>query len=376
LKTILLISHSSAGVGGGEDDFLKLLKFLNKKFIIYSIFPNGDRASEFARLSDEFLIIPNSVFPIYKFNLKQYIVFIYYSFKKLFVLYPYLKNLKNIDLCYVNSSVCFLEMYLLKHFNIPFVVSVKEKINPALIRNSIYKLFGKSARKVIVVADYLKVLVSKYVEKSKITVIRPSIDEDYLTVLKNDIRVEHENNKFVILNIGQIYELKNQILLIDAIHKVKNKENILIKLFGYIVDHNYYKKMLQKISKNNLSNIVKYYGPLNKQNIVKEYLISDIVIITSIEEGMPLVLIESLFFEKPLITTNAGGIPEIIINKKNGLIINSNDPDSLAKAISELKNDKIIYNSIKSNTFITYKNNFNYHEILNKHYEIFKECLL
>ena len=94
MKTILLISHSSAGVGGGEDDFLKLLKFLNKKFIIYSIFPNGDRASEFARLSDEFLIIPNSVFPIYKFNLKQYIVFIYYSFKKIICFISIFKKFK------------------------------------------------------------------------------------------------------------------------------------------------------------------------------------------------------------------------------------------------------------------------------------------
>ena len=146
MKKLLLISHSSSKSGGGEDDFYRLLKYLHKKYYINIIIPDGPRKFEFIELSDEFLVIPNELFPYIKFNLKGYIRFIIVSIYKLYLIFKYLKN-KEIDLCFLNSSVCFVEVIPLIFFKIPYLVSIKEKINPFLIRKLIYNFYSYTAKK-------------------------------------------------------------------------------------------------------------------------------------------------------------------------------------------------------------------------------------
>ncbi len=376
MKTILLISHSSAIVGGGEDDFLRLLKFLQGKFIIYSVFPDGERAEEISGLSYKYLIVPNRAYPGNNFHLKPTLAYIFYTINKIFVLLPFIwKNRKNIDLCFVNSSVSFVEMRLLKLFKIPYVVSIKEKINPAFVRKYVYKLIDKSAKKVIVISDYLNKLLKEYIKKKEIRIIRASIDEDIYNEFKSEITVRKNGSKFIILNIGQIYVIKNQLLLVEAINKMRNKDSLLVKFIGFVFDSKYKEELIKKIDEYKLKNIIKFYGSMEKKEIINEYINSDAVVITSKEEGMSLVLVEALFFKKPVISTTVGVIPEVIINGENGIIIDTFNPDSLTVALENLISDKILYNKIRENAFNTYKSNFNLRKTLEEHLEIFNECI-
>ena len=376
MKTILLITHSSAAVGGGEDDFLRLLKFLQGKFKIYSIFPEGERAAEFAKLSDKYLVVPNRPYPGNIFRLKPILAYLYFNLIKLFILFPFLrKNRKNIDLCFVNSSVCILEIRLLKFFKMPYVISIKEKINPGYVMNYVHKLIDKSASKVIVISHYLKKLLSENVKNKDITVIRASIDEDDYLSIKKDQNQDVKRTKFVILNVGQIYGLKNQLLLVEAVNKLKFKDSISLKFVGFVADDKYDKELKKKVHDYGMNNMVEFLGALNKQEIVTEYLNSDLVVITSKEEGMSLVLVEALFFEKPVISTNVGVVPEVIINGENGIIIDALNPDSLTVALENLISNKILYNKIKENAYNTYKSNFNLRKTLEEHLEIFEECI-
>ncbi len=373
---ILLISHSSAIVGGGEDDFLRLLKFLQGKFVIYSVFPEGERAEEFSGLSNKSLIVPNRAYPGNKFRVKQLLAYIYFSVFKMFRLFHFLrKNKKNIDLCFVNSSVCFVEMRLLKFFRLPYVVSVKEKINPEFIRKYVYRLMDSSASKVIVISKYLSDLLSEIVKRKEIRIIRTSIDEDIYGKLKSEIIIRNNNSKFVILNIGQVYSMKNQMLLVEAINKLRNKDSVFVKFIGFDAEDKYKKKLLRKIEEYGLDTIIEFHGAMSKKEIINEYMNSDAVVITSKEEGMSLVLVEALFFEKPVISTNVGIIPEVIINRENGIIVDTYDSDSLAAAIEDLLFNKTLYNKIKENAFNTFQVNFDLQKALGEHLEIFNECL-
>ena len=376
MNTLLFISHSSAAVGGGEDDFLRLLKFMKGKFIIYAVFPEGDRAKEFAQLSDKYLVVPDRAYPGNFFRLKTILAYLYFNLKKLFILYPFLrKNLKNIDLSFVNSSVCILEIRLLKFLKMPYVISVKERIHPGYVMNYVHKLIDKSAFKVIVISNYLKKLLSVNVKNKDIIIIRASIDEDdYASIRKNQNQVVMKT-KFVILNVGQIYGLKNQILLVEAVNKLKCKDTISLRFAGFVADNKYGKELKKKVDDYGMNNIVEFLGTLNKKEIVTEYLNSDLVIITSKEEGMSLVLVEALFFEKPVISTNVGIIPEVLINYENGIILKEANPEYLSEAIDNLMNNKFLYNKIQRNSLKTFHINFNLEKALEEHYKIFNECL-
>jgi len=76
---------------------------------------------------------------------------------------------------------------------------------------------------------------------------------------------------------------------------------------------------------------------------------SDILILTSVEEGMPTVIIEALALGKPVIVTRVGGIPEIIKNEFNGLLIPPKSPEHVAKAVYKLLNDEKLYTKLSSN---------------------------
>ena len=65
----------------------------------------------------------------------------------------------------------------------------------------------------------------------------------------------------------------------------------------------------------------------------------DIFVLCSLSEGLPLTILEAMAAGKSIVATNVGGIPEVIENGTDGIIIPSDDPDALADAIKELLSD-------------------------------------
>jgi glycosyltransferase involved in cell wall biosynthesis len=369
LKTILLIAHSSNKTGGGEDDFQKLIEFLYGKYIIYSIFPNGPRSEEYKKYSNKYLEIKGNTFPFTKFSIKKYLGFIKVNYKKPFLIYSFLKKNKSINLCFVNSSVCILEVIPLILLKIPYILSVKEKINPTLMKYLFFLIYKSTAKKIITISKYLLEDIY-HSEKNKNTeIIYSSINEEvfnkriYIKQKKNN---KDCNYKFKIINIGSIYSLKGQTVLIEALSKIKDLE-IKIEFIGNIIERNYYCKMLKLIDTYKLSDNIQYLGELTKKDVIDKIMDADCVVITSKEEGQSLVLLEALYLEKPVITTKVGVATEIIDNNINGLLYDYGDSNSLSKLILELYENKKLYNSISMNCMNTYTKYFNSEKTLSKY---------
>lgn len=70
-----------------------------------------------------------------------------------------------------------------------------------------------------------------------------------------------------------------------------------------------------------------------QHNLVKIYAGLDIVTLSSFNEGLPVALIEAMAASKPVISTDVGGVRDLILDGHNGLLVPSNDPASLAAAI-------------------------------------------
>ena len=86
---------------------------------------------------------------------------------------------------------------------------------------------------------------------------------------------------------------------------------------------------------------------LGMQVKVDEYLdLSDIVILPSYKEGMPNSLLEAMSAGKPIIATRIGGIPDLIIDQKNGLLIQPGDVSKLAHSIEYLLDNPAIANEM------------------------------
>jgi len=65
----------------------------------------------------------------------------------------------------------------------------------------------------------------------------------------------------------------------------------------------------------------------------------DVFALSSLWEGLPLTLLDAMRIGKPAVTTAVGGVPEVIQNGVNGLLVPPKDPDALAERITELLRD-------------------------------------
>ncbi|MBQ0472032.1 glycosyltransferase, partial [Proteus mirabilis] len=119
--------------------------------------------------------------------------------------------------------------------------------------------------------------------------------------------------------------------------------------------------LLSLISEKNLNNNIKILPPT--KNINKIYKSASIYCMTSRFEGMPLVLLEALSFNLPLIAYDCNtGPSEIITSDENGLLIENTNTEHYISALSKLALNESYYNQVTSNILI--KNYFSIDKII------------
>ena len=94
--------------------------------------------------------------------------------------------------------------------------------------------------------------------------------------------------------------------------------------------------------RNNLNypNRVKIIGNLTPTRVKYFMQISDVIIIPSMKEGLPNVLLESYANRRPVIGSDAGGNPEIILHGKTGFVFKCGDSNALSKLLMQAASDK------------------------------------
>jgi glycosyltransferase involved in cell wall biosynthesis len=138
-----------------------------------------------------------------------------------------------------------------------------------------------------------------------------------------------------ILHVGRLTSVKNQDLLIDVIKRLcDNGFNVSLDLYGEGGKKNEYQ---EKILTLNLQGKVNLKGLTDDVYPVMHR--ADIFVLPSIYEGMPMTLIEAMGTGLPIIASKVGGIPDMIENGKEGLLINPSF-DELYKCIEKLIRDE------------------------------------
>lgn len=173
-----------------------------------------------------------------------------------------------------------------------------------------------------------------------------------------------EGNKIVC--IANLRQQKNHFLLLEVASKIVMRfPDWSFHIVGKNFEDSYSKQIFKKINDLNLNKNVFIYG--SKSDIKHCIDQSEIAILTSNSEGLPVSLLEYGLHKKPVVVTNVGEIFNVIKNEINGFIVAKNDVDLFFNKLVLLIENKDLRKKLGDSLYKTIIENYSENIILNKY---------
>lgn len=228
-------------------------------------------------------------------------------------------------------------------------IDIQEKMNKKIIYKFIYKFskkFFKYSDLFIFQCYDMKERMIKYFnlknDNNNIVIYNP------LSPLFNNIKIENNKSDYFLM-VGRLDLQKGYNYLIDTIKLCNEKKiNIKVKILGDGIEKN---NIIEKLKKCNIDSI-EILG--NKKNVYDYYRRAKGLILTSVYEGFPNVLIEATACGCPIISFDCPTGPSEIINKTNGILVEYLNIEKLAQQLINFDKIKWDYKKISNDTLKKY----------------------
>lgn len=175
-----------------------------------------------------------------------------------------------------------------------------------------------------------------------------------------------------IVCLANLRHQKNHFLLIEVAKKLKQTyPDWSFHLVGKDFQDDYSRKLKQTIDENKLADTVFLYG--SRKDVVTIINQSEIGILTSRSEGLPIVLLEFGLYKKAIVFTNVGEIPLIVQHKTNGLLVTSENVDLFYDSVILLIENPQIREQLGTALFNTIMKNNSQEVVLDAYFKWLKE---
>lgn len=211
-----------------------------------------------------------------------------------------------------------------------------EKLSHALCHCSVFvseKDYAEGVALGIVKADAL--------EKGRAAIIRSGIDLPSLTAATRADRVQlraaldTDPDAQVVSLIQRLSEPKTPLVFVEAMKRVAAQRP---KAILWIVGDGKLREPTERaVADSGLAQRARFLGM--RKDVPALIAASDLVVHSSLREGLPRVVLETLHAGTPLVATSVGGVPEVVRHCENGLLVAPSDPVALAFAILEVLED-------------------------------------
>jgi len=144
-----------------------------------------------------------------------------------------------------------------------------------------------------------------------------------------------------VLHVGRLHKEKAPLRLVHtfAIHNRTDKDSVLIM----IGEGNLEPKINEFISKSGLKDSIYLLRRKSQIELAEFYRASDAFLLTSNYEGMPICVLEALACGLPVVSTDVGGVNEVVKNGISGEIVKSFSPYEISKSLKRVLESPLIY---------------------------------
>ncbi len=238
-----------------------------------------------------------------------------------------------------------------------------------------YGTFSKIAlnwqNKIIAITPWEIQYIKKYTNK-KINIIPNGVDSLLFKEIKNNnFKKEHKINGKLVLFFGRFNITKGPDKLVLAAKEIlKERKDVYFVFLG--PDEGIKDKVIE-MSKG-IKNILILDPIRDRRKVAEMYRATDVYVLPSYREGLPLTLFEALASGNPIIASPVNGIPYEIKDNYNGFFVNYGDIKHLKQKILQILDDKELSNKFKKNNIKTAKK-YNWDLIERRTEELYKRIM-
>ncbi len=225
---------------------------------------------------------------------------------------------------------------------------------------------------VTAVSESLKAQTLEYFNiKNEIRVIYNFIDFDRFKKTNKDHfkKAIAPNNERILVHTSNFRKVKRVEDVVHIFHKIHQKIPAKLLFIGDGPERTHAEELCRDL---HICNDVRFLG---KQDAVEEVLaVADLFVIPSEHESFGLAALEAMACEVPVLSSNAGGLPEVNIHGKTGFLCDVGDVESMAKHAIQLLSDEEMLKEFRKNALAQAKR-FDINLILPQYEEYYEQVV-
>jgi glycosyltransferase involved in cell wall biosynthesis len=144
----------------------------------------------------------------------------------------------------------------------------------------------------------------------------------------------------LLLSVGRLRAKKGLGTLIDACRLLRERGvTFQCEIIGYGEEH---ERLFGRILRHGLTGVVRLAGKLTREKVIEAYARAAVYVQPSRiaedgdRDGIPNVLLEAMAMGLPVVASNVSGIPELVMDGRNGVLVPADDAAALAGAVERL----------------------------------------
>lgn len=244
----------------------------------------------------------------------------------------------------------------------------KSSVKPKALKRKI-----RESRAVVTVSNFNKAYLEDVTESAREKVVRIYNGIDLERFAPNGVGAPPP---FTILCVARLVEKKGIPYLVAACKKLVDRK---IAFRCWIVGKGRMRPELERQIKSlKLRRFVQLLGPHTQEEVLQRYRAAHVLVLPCVtgpdgnRDGLPVSIVEALACGLPVVTTPTTGIPEVVQNEHNGLLVEPGDADALAKAIERLASDSDLYSRLAEGARPSVASSFDLSETAGALYRVFK----
>ena len=245
---------------------------------------------------------------------------------------------------------------------------------------NIERFLAKKSTKIVAISEIQKkelTIQHKICDKSKVAIVSLGFDlsrfqEDY-ELKRNDFRKHYllEEDEIAIGIIGRLVPIKNHTLFLEAINQLLKKSTKKVRVF--IVGDGEEKENLIQHCRELKLDVTEFNQHKKKAIITFTSWIKnidwanaglDIIALSSLNEGTPVSLIEAQAANNPIVTTNVGGVENVVLKDKTGFIVSSGNNQAFSEALLKLVENDVLRKKMGEKGWEFVKEKFHYERLV------------